>query len=209
MKSFDFYEFVGILLPGSAFLVATGFLFDVKGYTILFFPNDLGSFGLHVFAAYILGHLIQAIGNFVEKFYWMFWKGMPTDWPFTKPNNTQFITAKDTVISLCQGTTTGLTLEKWRSYVAQSRSVVFSRERSSRLNFFNGNYGLFRGLISASLLLASFSWSSEKSLLTIYLCLFVVSALSFYRMHRFGVHYASELFANVQAIKTECIKESG
>ena len=65
MKSLTFYEFAGIVLPGTIVLFGVSILFpNLKN---ILFNNSLsvGDFGLVLILAYTTGQVIQAIGNFV------------------------------------------------------------------------------------------------------------------------------------------------
>src|SRR5258708_7486010 len=79
MKTFDFYEFTGILVPGALMLV--GILLVYPQVNIVF-PSALtvGDLGLFVVIAYAAGHVVQAIGNGVEQVLWLALGGRPTDW---------------------------------------------------------------------------------------------------------------------------------
>ena len=140
------------------------------------------------------------MGNVLERGYWKAWEGMPTDWPVTKPKANKFPTAKDAVASLCQSSSHSLSLDEWQGLVAQARSIVYASGREARLQFFNGTYGMFRGLIAVGLIAACFSWSSSISPAIVYPILALVVAISLMRMHRFGLHYAKELFANIDVL---------
>ncbi len=197
MRAFDFYEFVGIILPGSMLLIATGILFDIGSIDFLLIPKSGGALGVHLLTAYVLGHLIQALGNGCESLYWKAWKGMPTDWPMTRPDKKTFPLAKDAVANFCGSSPDSLTVDKWPRLVAQARSTVYTSGRAPRMQFFNGTYGMFRGLIAAGIIIALFAWKSPLSPGIVYPTVVVIIGISIYRMHRSGIHYARELFANI------------
>jgi hypothetical protein len=66
--------------------------------------------------------------------------------------------------------------------------------KTSRVETFNGNYGLNRGLSAAMLALALGSLLLEPKRWVVSLILAFLGAVYLYRMHRFGVHYARELY---------------
>jgi hypothetical protein len=162
----DFYEFVSLIVPGSALLVVVGYMFDVRGISSLLAPQDFGSLGIHLILAYITGHLLQAIGGFLEALYWKAWKGMPSDWPISRSQKPGSSIAKAAVEKLCKQKTTDL--RQWRILVAQARSAVYSSERADRLHVFNANYSMFRGLAATELIIGAFSWTSSLNLVVLY-----------------------------------------
>ena len=199
LRAIDFYEFVGIVVPGSVLLVSVGYLLSAAKLAALLAPEAFGSFGVHVILAYVVGHLLQGLGNVIESLYWRAWKGMPTDWPVTSPANPQFIGAKSAVLTLCGYTgpsNATLGLAEWRVLVARVRSTIYVSGRASRLQFFNGNYAMFRGLLAAEAVISLTAWWSTAGRTVLYPAIGLAILLTAYRMHRFGVHYAQELFAN-------------
>jgi ABC-type Fe3+ transport system permease subunit len=65
-RNFDFYEYAGIIIPGTVLVMALVWLFP-EGRAL--FSKDgvtLGELGLFVIIAYAAGQLVQAIGNGLE-----------------------------------------------------------------------------------------------------------------------------------------------
>ena len=204
MKTFDYYEFTGVLTPGVVALyifsrispASAPFIHDAKDFT-------LGQLGLFVILAYVAGHLVQALGNLVEKMFWKPFGGMPTNWLLQKRqkllSDAQVAALPDKVEEL-----TGVTLSKaisdladrdWFPITRQMYAAVAAAGRAQRVDTFNGNYGLFRGVGTACLLCAGFNmvihgpagWPLSVGLL-------IAAILALARMFRFGRHYARELF---------------
>ncbi len=201
MRTFDFYEFVGIIVPGTVILVSAGLLFDLGTFDDLLLPTAFGSLGIHLVLAYVSGHLVQAIGNGIEWLYWLPWRGMPTDWPISRPKQDEFPKALDAICQLThQEHPSGSHKEQrkeWKRLVGQARSIIYATGRAGRLQVFNGNYGMFRGVLAAFAVTALFGWlSSELDSYVLYPALVGLAILTGYRMHRFAKHYAKELFAN-------------
>lgn len=90
--------------------------------------------------------------------------------------------------------------------MAQARSVVYSEGWENRLQYFNGTYGMYRGIVATGLIVACFAWASPVNSALVYLAIILVVGISLNRMHRFAVHYANELFANVSAL---ALREKG
>jgi hypothetical protein len=79
-KSFDQYEYVAIIIPGALLLFGL-----VLAFPDLFpwkFEKDvsLGTLGLFLVAAFIMGQLLHAAGDLIAPKIWRCWGGMPTEW---------------------------------------------------------------------------------------------------------------------------------
>lgn len=199
MRSFDFYEFAGVIAPGA--LVLFGILALHPELRALLVSKDLtvGGLGLFVILAYVAGHLTQAVGNGIEWAWWKCWKGMPTDWVRTSTGNliseVQFgalQTQLPAKLKLQMPATIGEVSSKaWSSVTRQIYAAVAAQGRTGRVDTFNGNYGLNRGIASAFLIVSVLSFSAAHTR-TALACL-LVAAVAWCRMHRFAKHYAREL----------------
>lgn len=212
MKTFDFYEFTGVLTPGALVLYFVGRICPETAPFIEAKNFTLGDLGLFVILAYVAGHLVQALGNVVERLYWKPFGGVPTDWVLKE---TQSLLAQQQVEALPDKLKeiTGITLGKrlvditnrnWFPITQQVYAAVSAAGRAQRVDTFNGNYGMFRGIASAFILCAVFSmilhwpdgWPVSLALLS-------AGVLSLVRMHRFGTHFARELFVQFLQLNPE------
>ncbi len=202
-KGFDLYEYTGILVPGYLLLVGIALLHPEAKSFLLSVNFTVGHFGLSVLLAYSAGHLLQALGNMIEYLWWELYGGMPTDWVRTGKH---FLLAPDQIVMLKNKMSAILGLsvknelqeyskEEWSSIIRQVYAAIDGDNRSKRVDIFNGQYGLNRGIGASFLFLLVVtllyyglsSWSIQ-----IWLCAgFVVSI---YRMHRFGRNYGHSLF---------------
>lgn len=208
LPEIGFYDFVGVIVPGTVLLVGTDFLFNIEELEPLLIPESFGSLGTHLVLAYLIGHLLQAIGNAFERIYWKLWHGMPTDWPVTRPELTRFSQAIDVICQLTgQEKPTGnidARLKEWRRLVAQARSTIYANGRAARIQVFNGIYGMFRGVLASLIIGALLGWrSTEINMFTLYTALILLGILTGLRMHRFALHYATELFASAGSLAKE------
>lgn len=215
MKKFDFYEFTGILVPGVVILYAVSMIIPELSFLARNQAVSVGDLGLFVVLSYVAGHLIQAFGNILEQIFWSLNFGNPSDWPRTR---NKFLLTDDQTAKLETRTrklldldpsTTISTLSKreWSAITRQIYAVVQSANKSQRIDTFNGNYGMFRGIGSAFLLcsvLSLFTLPQGWKVLVVFLGCTVIA---FYRMHRFGVHYARELFVQFLQIGSIIQKE--
>jgi hypothetical protein len=84
MKSFDYYEFAGIVAPGSVTLLAMFLLFPDTQSSLLIHDVSIGDLGLFVILAYVAGHITHAVANVFEEPGWRVVGGWPTDWVRTR-----------------------------------------------------------------------------------------------------------------------------
>jgi len=203
MRQFDFYEFAGVLAPGALALVGLSIVHPDLRQLLKEHAFSVGDFGIFLILSYAAGHLMQGIGNFIETAWWTLWGGWPTDWP---RRGKQAVLSKHQMEALEGQVNRRITLPKpislaglgrgeWFGITRQIHATVQSEGRAGRVYFFNGNYGLCRGMAAALLLIVTASmlvhgkcWWQEDVLLVAF------ASLAIYRMHRFGKHYARELF---------------
>jgi hypothetical protein len=206
------YEFAGIIAPGAVTIFGLSRIYPEIGLLIQDNKISFGEFGLLLILAYVIGHLIQTLGNLVETVWWGCWRGWPSDWPrshahsLLAPQQLSILPAKiRAALNLdCPDDVSTLDRKHWFSITRQIYAAVKKAGQAERIDVFNATYGLFRGTVSALIVIAAaaiFGKSSQALLLSIG-CL-VGIGLGFFRMHRFGVHYARELFVQFLSISPE------
>jgi len=80
--------------------------------------------------------------------------------------------------------------------------VVAGAGKAARVDTFNGNYGLLRGLAAAFVVLIVVASVIGKGI-WIVSALLILLLLAIQRMHRFAVHYAIEVFTQYLLISAE------
>lgn len=210
-NEFDRYEFVGLIVPGT--LVLCGLAVFLGKYDLLTEINDIsiGGLGLLMILAYVVGHLTDIAGEFIQKVWWAR-HGGPTD---------QILSGHVVIFDSSFMPALSKQMEKWfamsislpkkgiprtESYAIARRMyvIVSASGKAARIDSFNRTYGLLRGLAAGFFLLAivaaiqfrAINWSenSETSNIWIALLLLLASICAFYRMVQFGWNYATELF---------------
>ncbi len=152
-KQFDFYEFAGIVMPGAILIAGLAQAVHEIGAVVAIKDMTLGTLGLFVILAYAAGHLVQTVGNFIENVWWYF-PGMPTDWARTNRGNSLSVsqrTALENQVPAKLGlrppcSLSTLSAKDWFAITRQIYAAVAAAGRSCRVDMFNGNYGLNRGL---------------------------------------------------------------
>jgi len=202
-REFDFFEFASVILPGTLALFFGAVLSPMFKTVLLGGKFDLGELGVFVLLAYVTGHLIQSVGNLWEPLFWKVQGGVPTSWIRRED---QDLISDPQVNLLRKQIPEKLRLDlplnlseippkRWRSITAQMYAAVESASRSKRVDAFNGNYSLLRGIASALLLLeAAICCLHPQPFKRLILGVFILLCLAIYRMRRFGLAYARELF---------------
>ncbi len=204
-RDFSFYEFAGVLLPGAVLLLGCLWVNPDTKDLIVAKDHSTGSFGIFVIAAYIAGHLIQALGNLIESLAWKH-SGKPTHW-ITKASpkylsSDQIAALPDAIAKLTGRSAPNLatlTKEQTNSLRGQLAARLDKEGRATRMEAFNGNYGMFRGITAASIVVAlyglvssNWNWCAPE-----FYAPLILAALAAFRFYRFGVHYAAELYWQV------------
>ena len=207
-SKFDAYELIGVITPGSILLFGLALLFpDLKA---IFFEQSftLGDLGLFLVLSFVAGHLIQAAGNLLEAVVWKFFGGMPTEWLITKPEKlihpVQVEILGDAVRQRFRCELQSLDSRTLVPIIRQMYTAVQAAGASSRIDTFNKNYGLLRGITASFAVLAIVAlvqmWPDWKPA-----ALAAAAALAAgYRMVRFGKYYGRELaVAYLRLIETD------
>jgi hypothetical protein len=200
------YEQVGIIIPGALFLIGAFALLPELRTTVGSDGVSLGEFGIFFLLAYASGHFVAAVGNFGELFLWGTVGGMPSDW-IVKPETTLISHLQRqklderirSRLGIDIATTIGMDRKVWRPISRQLYADVMRNGKPDRIDVFNGNYGLNRGLCAASLVLIVVALSQQRWVIAV---AFLVATIVFgYRAYRFGVHYGRELYVQFLSIE--------
>lgn len=210
MKKFKFYEFAGILVPGGLFVTGILLLFPEEMAPLRSDGVTFGEFGLLLILSYALGHLVQSIGNFVEWVWWLMLRGMPTDWVRSGKRTLISKQQMEAVRTKLQGelnlslpdNLTTLSKQDWYSIVRQVFTNIMGQGKTSRIDTFNANYGMNRGIAAAllGLILVALGVGAEVEW-KVYAVIAILTGLALLRMHRFGVHYGRELFVQFLSLE--------
>jgi hypothetical protein len=193
---FDLYDYVGVIVPGTIVVLTLALLYPALAPTV---QNSisLGDLGIMLILAFLVGHLLQAIGNVWE---WIIWKpsgGMPTSWPSKSASTLLTAAQKGRLETKLQSDFgTGLdALSDGRGPIREIFVRIRQNGKPDRIEKFNRNYGLMRGAAAGflvSTLLVLINNPAEYQAIAL---LLGGVGLATYRMVRFGTHYAREVFA--------------
>lgn len=196
-RTFDFYEYAGVIVPGA--IVTLGLLLFFPEGRALFNKEGVtfGELGLFIVIAYAAGQLVQGIGNCIEWLWWKPWGGIPGK-RLLANHYLSVEQRKRLVEALRKDPRINRDIEtagkaEYGAIVREVYAVVSSASKAARVDIFNGNYGLLRGLAAAFVVLIAVALVLTKGIYTIG-ALIILLLLAIQRMHRFAVHYATELF---------------
>ena len=196
----SFYEQVGILIPGGLFLAAA--LSIVPGASAFLSPRDvtIGEFGIFMIVAYASGHAVAALGNILESAWWYLRRGMPTDWVVQNDDRILSTEQKRVLlenINSAFGTNllqiVGINRSQWTPIGRQIYRYSLTIN-PTRIDVFNGNYGLNRGLAAALFSLAILNEFVAPQYGYLSLALGIVGLIFLYRMNRFAINFAREVY---------------
>ena len=210
-RTFDFYEYAGIIVPGAVLVIAVVWLFPESR---AFFSKEgvtLGELGLFVIIAYAVGQLVQAIGNYLEWAWWKPWGGMPTG----RVLSGKLLTAEQhqrllDALRPALGTAdpSKIPEAQRRAIVREVYAEVLAAGKAARIDTFSGSYGLMRGLAAAFVVILVLAIVTGKGA-AILGTLVVLFLLALHRMHRYSQHYATELFIQFLALKRKKAEPTG
>jgi hypothetical protein len=204
-RSFDFYEYAGVIIPGA--VLTLGFVLLFPDYRALFGKDGVtfGELGLFVVVAYAAGQLVQGVGNWIEWIWWKAWGGVPSrrvlSGHFLSADQHERVVAALREDGNVTSDVSTCSSSECLAIVREVYSVVSGSSKAGRVDIFNGNYGLLRGLAAAFLILIIASITLAKGLFVI-ASLGMLLVLALQRMHRFGKHYAVELFVQYLLVTT-------
>jgi hypothetical protein len=199
VSKLTFYEQVGIIIPGSTFVFGLLLFFPALQTELTKNGVSLGDFGIFLLLSYAAGHLMALIGNAAESFLWGLLGGMPSTWvtrreaSLLSDSQIDLLEKKvETRLGMKISKIRGLDVNTWRPISRQIYADVAKNGKSDRIDTFNGNYGLNRGLAAASFALACVAASQKQWSIAIGLLL--LTAAYEYRVYQFGIYYARELY---------------
>lgn len=190
-KEFSFYEFVGILVPAAIFLFCGQLLYEHVHNTRFVDFSVFGETVLFLIVCYGVGHLMQSFGNLFESLIWIIYGGKPTNW-LTKKNRFGKILYEESLNQRIEEKVKQKFGDGLKNYGRIVHNFIYQKGKTERIDIFNGNYSLFRGLSVSFLILTIcciiyVNW-------TITLIAVLAFFLSVIRMIRFAKYYAKEIF---------------
>jgi len=217
-KSVDQYEYIAVIIPGATLLfgLALVILDNIKieePKSLLTAEVSIGAVVVFLILSYIVGHLVRAFGDLIER-YFMWRGGMPTDWLPSNKNNLlgqnqrkkvedglkRVLNQEDFKLSDYASTKSA----EWPSVVREINAVVLKAKHGARVDAFNRTYGMMIGVGVAFIIDAALLGFTHTSVLGLmppwpWVIAIVAAIISFCRAHHFGRLYGRELFVQFLA----------
>lgn len=157
-SQFNAYEYIGVIAPGAVLSLGVMLLWPQTKEIFLNSNVSVGELGLFLIIAYVAGHLLQSVGNAMEKVLWKVFGGMPTDWVLNQKQNLissqQRIRLQAIILRAPNASALeNLSARQWHSVVREMYIDIEKAGRTNRIDSFNRTYGLLRGIASAFLVL--------------------------------------------------------
>jgi hypothetical protein len=208
------YECLEVLVPGAFF---TGCLMAIYQHPAVASVNEwtIGAVVIFALISYAVGHLVQTLSNTIEKYWWRAVGGMPLDWVRSGkkqllPDNKVTELERHVRVKLHLGPDFKIAEQDgggWYFLVRQIHGMVVDGRPSQRASYLDTCMAINRGLACAVFALAILYLLNDPfvdpskidiedfSRFYIGAVVFMVGMLTLFRMQRFGVQYALELFA--------------
>lgn len=204
-EKFNAYDYIAVIAPGSVIVVGLAVLYLYQGQDISKEQFGIGDLGIFLILAFVFGQLLQAIGNWLEEVFWKCNRSMPTNWVIQPDqsllSDSQLDRLKQSVQQDFNISFPAISEKDWFNITREINTKIKAANLTERVDTFNRNYGLMRGIAAAFLTLVVLiplkDWTQWQ---TSIVCLFFFAAALF-RMKRFGIHYAREVFLSYLTLK--------
>jgi hypothetical protein len=201
-KNFSFHEQISIIVPGATLVFGLTFFFPDFRQSFFGDGVSIGGLGLFLLISYAAGHLAAALGNLVELGLWSVDGGRPINRAIEEKSGLLSPEQIDSLESLIKqrlrldiAAIRGMAGRQWLPISRQIYADVTSHGKPAKIDSLNSNYELNRGLAAAllALVLLSLAFSRETEWY-VKLGLLPIAIVYLYRMYRFGIGHARELY---------------
>lgn len=203
MKPFNLYDLLGILAPGTIVVIGLVSLFPNQAVFLSNKELSIGGLGVLAILSYVIGGLLGGIGNVIESIYYKFRGGNPTEKlrfprkggiPMRELEQLEARLVAEKLIEDRENIADMLA-PHWHGVTRQIHSFLDNRGRTGRLDIFNSQYGMYRGIVAALLVLGLGAILAKglTAVLPLIAIFGVCILVALQRMNRFGQYYATEL----------------
>jgi len=203
LRTFGFYDFSGIIVPGAVGIFGAYYANPALESLLHGRSLSAGDIGFFIILAYAAGHIVQAIGVGIEYLFWKLLGGKPSHW--NKLKNSHLLSGGQRM-ELEKALESHLGLkeirngadyryDEWDNLVREIYIILRNSDQASRIDIFQGNYGLNRGMCAAFILVfVMILFGPNNDHLLAYFLPLALSIVFLLRMYQFAKYYARELF---------------
>lgn len=151
--TFDPYEFIAVIIPGALPTFAMSLLLPEIATALASNGLELGEFGVFLIISFVVGHVVQSLGNLIESAEGLIGVGK-RDLQFLKmpPVSTdQWARFERSVCSMVGRENCSISRENYSSVINEVYSRLHADQRTKRIDAFNRTYGLCRGMVAGSI----------------------------------------------------------
>lgn len=210
--TFDPYEFIAVIIPGALPTFAASLLVPEIANVLSTEGVELGEFGIFLIVSFVVGHVVQWIGNLIENAEDHLGVGK-RDLPFAKKRpipEDQWARFEKCVSQVTGEADRKVGRDNYSTVIREVYSHLQAAQKTQRIDVFNPTYGLCRGMVAGALLTTFLILLLGTSDTYHYAGLvFAVLAVPLYvRMRRFSRLYMTEIVSQFLALRSEPPKGS-
>ncbi len=207
-KFISAYEYGAVIGPGALLLYGVMLMAPQSASMLNSSGLTLGDLGVFVLLSFVIGHVVQAVGNVLESIIWRVSGGWPTQRilmgrAIGKSNRLSDAQRDAIRLSLARALRYDVSFGDDASWDVLSRAMyaqVSKAARAARIDSFNRTYGMLRGVTVVLLGLSIASLILGKGPPTLGVIALLASVATLIRMLRFAGSYASELIVEYVAL---------
>lgn len=201
MNSFDAYEYVGVIIPGALPTLASILLFPELTSLINTEGVALGEFGIFIMVCFVIGHVVQMVGGLVDRAQDILGIGK-ADLAINNKDEWFGELQWSRFTEMASGAHSSINRDNYDQVVRSVYAIVRAEGRADRVDAFNRNFGMCRGLVAGSLVtIGLLVFTNGIGALYHAFILFIFLTLPlFIRMRRFSRLFISELVAQATSI---------
>ncbi|WP_224826487.1 hypothetical protein [Cognatishimia sp. MH4019] len=194
---FDPYEFIAVAIPGALPTLTVSLLVPEVAAVIMANGVDLGSFGIFLIVSFVVGHVVQLVGNVIEQIEAFVTFGaidMAVREERRPVHSEQWHRFCNHLAEASISGPAGITSKTWPGLRREVYARLSADGRTERIDMFNRTYGLCRGMVAGAAISAGvLLFFGDENGWKLSAMVVVFLALPLYvRMRRFSRYYFTE-----------------
>jgi len=205
---FDPYEFIAVAIPGAIPTLTISLLVPEVAAVIMTNGVDLGSFGIFLIVSFVVGHVVQLVGNVIEQIEGLVTFGaidMAVRDERRPMHSEQWDRFKKRLAEAGISGAAGITSKTWPGLRREVYAQLSADGRTERIDVFNRTYGLCRGMVAGAAMSAGaiLSLGDENGWKLSAMILLFLALPLYVRMRRFSRYYFTELVSQFVSVTSD------